>query len=168
MRLVRGVVLCYSSLLFSGAIAQDRSPAPAGEGPYLVRGVVVEGNKTTKERVVLRELVLQDGDSVPSAEQLYYLLERSRQNLMNTGLFNTASVTPLYIDQSTVLVEVSVNERWYLWPALISCFILPLLTAFSWQQIWILKRYEGGPMAGLPRFRLRSSALDRPDQRIAA
>lgn len=68
-------------------------------------------------------------------------------------------------NQTVIRAGATFND---LWPALISCFILPLLTAFSWQQIWILKRYEGGPMAGLPRFRLRSSALDRHDQRIAA
>jgi hypothetical protein len=55
-----------------------------------------------------------------------------------------------------------------LWPALISCFVLPLLTVAAWQQIWILKRFEGGPMAGLPRFRLRESGLDRHEQRMAA
>jgi len=55
-----------------------------------------------------------------------------------------------------------------LWPALVSCFVLPFLTILSWQQIWILKRCEGGPMAGLPRFRLRSSTLDSYYQRAAA
>lgn len=116
MRLVRGVVLCYSSLLFTWAIAQDRSPAPAGEGPYFVRGIVVEGNKTTKERVVLRELVLQEGDSVPSAEQLYYLLERSRQNVYNMGLFNSVRVVPTYLSASDVFITVTVSERWFYWP----------------------------------------------------
>lgn len=55
---------------------------------------------------------------MPSSE-FYTKLERSRQNLMNTGLFNTVALLPVYIDASTVVVEVTVNERWYLWPTII-------------------------------------------------
>ena len=49
---------------------------------------------------------------------MYEKLERSRQNLMNTGLFNTVTVIPVYLDRYQVMVEVVVNERWYLWPSL--------------------------------------------------
>jgi outer membrane protein assembly factor BamA len=68
------------------------------------------------ERVIVRELVLQEGDTVLSSEQLYYLLERCRQNVYNMGLFNTVRVLPLYITASEVIVTVTVSERWFYWP----------------------------------------------------
>ncbi|MCB0782017.1 MAG: hypothetical protein KDC03_21230, partial [Flavobacteriales bacterium] len=47
----------------------------------------------------------------------YDRLERSRQNLMNTGLFNSVQVMPVFMAGNEVLVEVLVNERWYIWPS---------------------------------------------------
>lgn len=103
-------------LLFASAalhvVPQDH------HGDVRVLGVAISGNTTTKARIILREMVVYEGDSLSHA-LLYERLERSRQNLMNTGLFNTVSVLPLYLDQRNVMVEVTVNERWYIWPALI-------------------------------------------------
>lgn len=53
-------------------------------------------------------------------------------------------------------------------PALLACTLLPAFTLLAWHQIWILRRNETGPMAGLPRFRLRNSSLDAKPLRIAA
>ena len=101
--------------LIGPATAQSGTPKVGG---VEVMGIAISGNRTTKARIILRELVVFEGDSL-SHEVLYQRLERSRQNLMNTGLFNTVSVSPLYLDQGHVMVEVTVNERWYLWPAII-------------------------------------------------
>lgn len=93
--------------------AQDALPAPQD---VRIMGVTIIGNRATKERIVLRELVVQENDTV-TAGALYGLLDRSRQNLMNTGLFNTVTVLPVYIDMRHVMVEVTVNERWTIWPS---------------------------------------------------
>lgn len=68
-------------------------------------------------------------------------------------------------NQAVVRVGAKMSD---LWPALISLFVLPALTVLAWQQLWALRRCETGPMAGLPRFRLRSSGLDHHDERFAA
>jgi outer membrane protein assembly factor BamA len=81
-----------------------------------IAAITVLGNAITKERVVLRELLVHEDERVPAAG-LYDLLERSRQNLLNLGLFNTVAVLPIYIDSATAVVEVEVHERWTLWPA---------------------------------------------------
>ena len=83
-----------------------------------VMGVTITGNTKTRDRIILRELIVHEGDSL-SSTALYDKLERSRQNLMNTALFNTVSVQPLYLAPGAAMVEVTVNERWYIWPALI-------------------------------------------------
>lgn len=112
----RALLLFLLALLAAQAHVAHAQPDPASD--VRVLGIAITGNKTTKARIILREMVVTDGDTLTSAA-LYERLERSRQNLMNTGLFNTVSVMPLYLDKRSVMVEVSVNERWYIWPAII-------------------------------------------------
>lgn len=104
-------------LLFAGTTTFAQQ-VPDTSATIRIFGITITGNKIAKDRIILREMVVREGDTLPSA-QLYVKLERCRQDLMNTGLFNTVSVSPLYLDPTAVMVEVTVNERWYLWPALI-------------------------------------------------
>ena len=67
-----------------------------GQDKHIVAGIVVEGNKRTKERIILRELTFHEGDTL-TTDVLYERVERSRQNLMNTALFNTVVILPLYV-----------------------------------------------------------------------
>jgi outer membrane protein assembly factor BamA len=85
-------------------------------GPYVIAGFSVEGNRSTLPHVILRELVLREGDTVATSDQLYYLLERSRQNVWNMGLFNSVRVLPTYLGGPEVFVTVTVTERWFYWP----------------------------------------------------
>jgi hypothetical protein len=55
-----------------------------------------------------------------------------------------------------------------LYPSLLATLVLPALWLLSWHQIWLLRRNETGPIAGLPRFGLRKSSLDSSPLRIAA
>lgn len=118
MRLFRGVVLFL--ILGSGvaSLAQDTLPPPASayDGPYVIAGIIIEGNRTTKERVIMRELLLQEGDSVRTSEQLYYLIERCRQNVYNMGLFNSVKIEPSYLSRSSVFLTITLTERWFYWP----------------------------------------------------
>jgi outer membrane protein assembly factor BamA len=95
-----------------------RSLSQAEEPRIRINSITLKGNRVTKERIIIRELVCAEGDTV-SSEEMYERFERSRQNLMNTGLFNTVSVLPFYTGRYEVTVEVVVNERWYLWPSII-------------------------------------------------
>lgn len=107
-------VLC---LICAFAITAGAVKGQAAEPvPVVVLGIAISGNKATKDRIILRELLVQEGDTLEAAT-LTERLERSRQNLMNTGLFNTAAVLPLYIDLQRVMVEVEVHERWTIWPS---------------------------------------------------
>lgn len=83
-----------------------------------ILAVTVEGNRITKERIILREITFQAGDSL-SVQELYARLERSKQNLRNLSLFNTVEVLPLYVSSSEAIITVMVSERWYWWPELI-------------------------------------------------
>ena len=109
----RGLLLLL--LLIAAKTARPQQDS-AYAGPFAIRGIVVEGNRTTKERVILRELTLQEGDTVRTNEQLYYLIERSRQNVYNLGLFNSVRIVPLYLSHTEVFLTVTVAERWFYWP----------------------------------------------------
>ena len=110
-------LLFQLALLFAGTTTFAQQ-VPDTSAIIRIFGITITGNKVTKDRIILREMVVREGDTLGSA-QLYEKLERCRQNLMNTGLFNTVNVSPLYMDPTAVMVEVTLNERWYLWPALI-------------------------------------------------
>ncbi|MBL7963037.1 MAG: BamA/TamA family outer membrane protein [Flavobacteriales bacterium] len=109
-------VLLFCLLLGPLVLCGQDGPVPAPAGPYRVIGVVISGNRVTKERVIHREMTLAEGDTV-TADDLYKRLARSEQNLRNTSLFNTVLLLPVYITPEEVLIEVRVGERWYLWPA---------------------------------------------------
>jgi outer membrane protein assembly factor BamA len=110
----RSLLLCTTAWLVLATMAQEAAP----HRPLRIAGIAMNGNRVTRERIILRELTVHEGDTL-AAERLYEKLERSRQNLVNTGLFNTVSVLPLFIGNGEVIVEVTVNERWYLWPAFV-------------------------------------------------
>jgi len=81
-----------------------------------IRQIIITGNKRTKEAIVRRELTFTEGDTLPS-----YVLEeasaRSRQNLINTGLFNFAEITFFRGQGLETVVHIDLTERWYLWPS---------------------------------------------------
>ena len=103
--------------------------------------IAINGNKVTRERIILREMLVTEGETI-GTEQLYERLERSRQNLMNTALFNTVTVLPVYIDMRSVIVEVTVNERWYLWPSVTLEFADPNFN--TWWRTKDLSRINYG------------------------
>ncbi|MBK7086496.1 MAG: BamA/TamA family outer membrane protein [Flavobacteriales bacterium] len=111
MRWRRRFFLPFATLLLPIHLA-----AQAYEGPFRIGGVVVTGNKVTRDRVILRELTVQEGDTL-NTQELQAALARSRENLLNTGLFNTVTVLPVFLGPQEAFVQVEVNERWYLWPS---------------------------------------------------
>lgn len=103
-------------LLLCALAASHASSAQQTSARVAVLGISITGNKATKDRIILREMVVNEGDTL-AATELAERMERSRQNLMNTGLFNTVAVLPLYINAANAMIEVSVHERWTIWPS---------------------------------------------------
>jgi outer membrane protein assembly factor BamA len=86
-------------------------------GLLQVGDISISGNKTTKEYIIERELEFDTNDTL-SISRLNYLIERSQDNVFNLGLFNSVVISP-QIDSSRVNFNVTVTERWYVWPFLI-------------------------------------------------
>jgi len=78
---------------------------------FIVDSISLEGNKQTKDHILYRELLFSEGDTIFFSDTAN-VFNQSEENLVNTSLFNFASI------QSDTLgsITVSVTERWYIWP----------------------------------------------------
>lgn len=146
-------LILFTLLLHGPLLAQNT----AAQHPVRIVGVSITGNKVTKERIILRELLVQEGDTLP-ASILYEKLERSRQNLVNTGLFNTVTILPLYMDLQTAILEIRVNERWYLWPSVIFDLADPNFN--TWWRTRDLSRVNYGLYLNQYNFRGRNETVN--------
>ncbi|MGH2552266.1 MAG: POTRA domain-containing protein [Chitinophagaceae bacterium] len=81
-----------------------------------VGDIHISGNKKTKTNIVLREIPFKTGDKY-TLEELVKKFEDARRQLMNTTLFHTVVVAAEKIDSNLATVSVTLNERWYLFPA---------------------------------------------------
>ncbi len=84
----------------------------------VVNEINYTGNKITKERIISRELMITAGDTLTYSE-LEKRLEKSRENLMNTSLFNFVDVIDSLSSSNGIkrhIVSYKVIERWYIWP----------------------------------------------------
>lgn len=84
-------------------------------GKKRIAELVLEGNKTTKDQVIIREMTIGEGDSLYWGN-LKAGIEQSQSNLMNLSLFNFVEITPIQINNNEVILLISVQERWYIYP----------------------------------------------------
>jgi outer membrane protein assembly factor BamA len=107
-----------------------------------ISGIYIKGNKTTSPSIIIREIPLKEG-SFLSEESLKDKIEKIKENLNNTSLFNDVSVTyevDTVTDASRLClleeevknnstykygeeivycrIMVEVSERWYYWPVI--------------------------------------------------
>jgi len=78
----------------------------------MIDNIIISGNKKTKEMIIIHELTFKIGDTINEKE-----IENSRNNLLNTSLFNFVTINYNKID-SNFTVNIIVEERWYVWPSL--------------------------------------------------
>jgi len=81
----------------------------------IISSLTFEGNKITRERILLREMTFREGQSI-SRSQLNYHLDRSKGNIWNLQLFNFVEIDTCWFSQTEIDIVVRVTERWYVWP----------------------------------------------------
>lgn len=119
-------ILCIGYSIFTGNVTAQSQTIflPDSSATYIISNIVLVGNKTTKRNIILRELAFYENDTI-KGKDLQGVYDRSRQNLMNTLLFNFVFVTPNRIDDTHLEVLIEVTERWYIWPKPIFSFAEP-------------------------------------------
>jgi len=105
------LILSYF-FIFHNAYSQ---PAEHGPDNYIIRSITVLGNNKTKEKIIRRELLFKEGDTVP-VFHFTKKIKLCKENLQNTSLFNFVEVQPSIIG-NLVDIQVVVQERWYFWPS---------------------------------------------------
>ena len=81
----------------------------------LVKQIIIEGNRKTKERIINRELSFQEGITYTRAE-LDSMFVSDRNRIYNTNLFNTVALELANENEGEADVKIIVEERWYFYP----------------------------------------------------
>lgn len=81
----------------------------------VVKDISLEHNYTTRKRIILREMMFAVGDTI-EGHRFMELAQNSRQNLLNTALFNFVELLVDLEEKPYARVYLSFVERWYFWP----------------------------------------------------
>lgn len=86
-----------------------------GQQTMRINDIQIQGNQKTKDRIIQRELLFKSGDIL--VDTLFEAqLERSKQLVMNTGLFNEAEFRIDTLQGNNVDISITVVEAWYIYP----------------------------------------------------
>ncbi|NND95285.1 MAG: hypothetical protein HKN45_10490 [Flavobacteriales bacterium] len=85
------------------------------DSTYRIQGFAIEGNKKTKEWLIIRECGYNVGDSILES-QINETALNIQVNLINMQLFATANVIPIPLPNNEVMFLITVAERWYFYP----------------------------------------------------
>ena len=93
------------------------SPHDSLPSKVIIRKITLTGNKITKERIIRRELLVKENDTI-AVQDLSLALQQSRKNLINTSLFNFVTIDSIPVEGSTDQIDLNFEfiERWYIWP----------------------------------------------------
>jgi outer membrane protein assembly factor BamA len=114
-------VYLYSETVFSQQIHTSKnSPTQSGESNVsnldslkpVISGIVISGNGTTQDEIILREMKLAPGQ-VFSSEQC----RQDEQSIYNLGLFANVEMLPELQADNKVLMNIKVQEKWYIYPS---------------------------------------------------
>jgi outer membrane protein assembly factor BamA len=106
-------LVCFLLFHATGAIAQE-ALVIADDELYIL-DIQITGNKVTHESVILRELVVAEGDTLLKME-LIPSLQRSRENLLKLAIFNFVYLNVKHLGNNQIILIIDVTERWYIWP----------------------------------------------------
>lgn len=81
----------------------------------MVRKIIIEGNRKTKERIILREVSFEEKQTYTRSE-LDSIFVWSRNRIYNTNLFNTVKIELTNETNGGAEVKILVDERWYFYP----------------------------------------------------
>ncbi len=144
-----------SILIFSQGL-HFNSNAQNSDDYVIINDIIVAGNKITKEQVITREILFQSGDTLQKTT-LNQIIKKSEESLLNTGLFNYATINIIPQYNSHVNIFILLEERWYLWPYPILEHADRNLSSFLKERDW--NRINYGLMLVKNNFRGRNETL---------
>lgn len=97
---------------------------------------MVTGNNKTREEIILRELTFQSGDSL-STSDLEKRITKSKNNLVNTLLFNFVTIDQIPVDSTFTDILIQLKERLYFYPIPVFQFADP-----NFNTWWLRKDFS--------------------------
>ncbi len=95
---------------------QSRSQNDKGVHHVKIRSLRFSGNKITKEPIILRELTIQEGDSLP-VEFVESVLDFNKRRILNLQLFSKVDYCINYWDDNYIDIEYYLTEILYWLPS---------------------------------------------------
>ncbi len=135
---------------------KDKGGALTDSTQVIIHDIFVGGNKKTKTKIINRELLFQQGDTVYK-QYLDNYITKSKDNLLNTSLFNYVTINTIEDNPNQISIYVIVEERWYLWPYVIFENADRNLSAFIHNKDW--SRINYGLMLVKNNFRGRGETV---------
>ncbi len=96
-------------------VAVVTAPADSLNTLVVISHIIVAGFKKTKLYIIEREIPFRKGEYILRTD-FKSKLNLCKQQLMNTTLFVDVDVKPVNLDSNHVFVDITVKERWYLFP----------------------------------------------------
>ncbi|MFK7809573.1 MAG: POTRA domain-containing protein, partial [Saprospiraceae bacterium] len=83
----------------------------------LVEAIIIEGNKKTKQSILLREMDFNSGDTL-LIENIQTRFETNKLNILNTGLFTDVviNIKNWNHERGRANIVIAVKENWYIYP----------------------------------------------------
>lgn len=81
----------------------------------LLQQINISGNKVTRRSVILREMSVQEGDSIIDSE-LKDLMTLNQKRIFNLSIFIEVTVRAVRMSEGVINWEVHVKEQWYIIP----------------------------------------------------
>ena len=128
------------------------STVAASQQHIIVKQIIFTGNKVTRPHIMQRELLFAAGD-VMTMDELDKRIVRSRENLLNTSLFNFVEIKKQLTGTSDVYIIIEVVERWYVFP--VPIFEIVDRNFYEWWQNKSLRKTNYGFYLNWENFRGR-------------
>ncbi len=123
---------------------------------FIISGIIISGNNITKQDIILRELLFNVGETIEASE-IDKIIELSRENLLNTSLFNFVTINYEIESNIHLKVKIDLQERWYIWPYPVLEYTEGNLSTFLRNQEW--SRTDYGLYLLINNFRGRKEIL---------
>jgi outer membrane protein assembly factor BamA len=107
------MLVCFLLGHVSDSLAQETLVITDDE--LVINDIQIQGNDVTRKHVILRELMFSIGDTILKME-LLPSIQRSKDNLLNLALFNFVHFGIKHLGENRIDVNITVTERWYIWP----------------------------------------------------
>jgi len=108
-------LLAGTSLTYASA-ATERGPA-LGTTPVKIDTIIISGNRTTHDFVILSEIELKPGMMADAIA-----LKENSERLESLGLFSHAELYLVGVGNGRTALIINVTELWYIWPGIYLAF----------------------------------------------